>query len=141
MSHYYAEHAVALKAELSQAIPRDVLRALHRKSALRHFIVAIRQFAILGLATWGLIRFEHPLLWIPLAFVQGFTIFNFTILLHEVLHHNVFERARPFATRVLGLLYATPSGISAGDRAVRAITSASTRNPAPMISDRGRSAR
>jgi fatty acid desaturase len=113
VSHYYAEHAVALKAELSQAIPRDVLRAFHRKSAVRHFIVATRQFAILGLATWGLIRFEHPLLWIPLAFVQGFTIFNFTILLHEVLHHNVFERARPFATRVLGWLYATPSGISA----------------------------
>ena len=113
MSHYYAQHAVALKAELSQAIPRDVLRAFHRKSAMRHFIVAMRQFAILGLATWGLIRFENPLIWIPLAFVQGFTIFNFTILLHEVLHHNVFERARPFATRVLGLLYATPSGISA----------------------------
>ena len=81
MSHYYAQHAVALKAELSQAIPRDELRAFHRKSALRHFIVAIRQFAILGLATWGLIRFENPLIWIPLAFVQGFTVFNFTVLL------------------------------------------------------------
>ena len=98
MSHYYAEHAVALKAELSRAIPRDALREFHRKSALRHFIVAIRQFAILGLASWGLIRFEHPLIWLPLAFVQGFTIFNFTILLHEVLHHNVFERSRPPAT-------------------------------------------
>ncbi len=65
------------------------------------------------LATWGLIRFENPFIWIPLAFVQGFTIFNFTILLHEVLHHNVFERTRPLATRILGLLYATPSGISA----------------------------
>ena len=94
---------MALKAELSQAIPRDALRAFHRKSAIRHFIVAIRQFAILGLATWGLITFEQPLIWIPLAFVQGFTIFNFTILLHEVLHHNVFERTRPFATRLLGL--------------------------------------
>ena len=52
---------MALKAELSQAIPRDELRAFHRKSAIRHFIVAIRQFAILGLATWGLIRFENPL--------------------------------------------------------------------------------
>ena len=86
---------MALKAELSQAIPRDALRAFHQKSALRHFIVAIRQFAILGLASWGLITFEHPLIWLPLAFVQGFTIFNFTILLHEVLHHNVFERTRP----------------------------------------------
>ncbi len=112
-THHYARHTQALKAELADAIPREVLRVLHRKSAVRHFVVAIRQFAILGLATWGLIRFEQPLVWVPLVFVQGFTIFNFTILLHEVLHHNVFERPRPLATRVLGLLYATPSGISA----------------------------
>ena len=113
MSHHYAQHAVELKAELSQAVPRDTLRALHRKSATRHFLIAGRQFAILAAATWGLITFDNPLIWIPLAFVQGFTIFNFTILLHEVLHHNVFERPRPLATRILGLLYATPSGISA----------------------------
>ena len=78
VSNYYAQHAVALKAELSQAIPRDALRAFHRKSAMRHFIVAVRQFAILGLASWGLISFEHPVIWIPLVFVQGFTVFNFT---------------------------------------------------------------
>ena len=111
--HHYATHTHALRAELGEAIPRETLRALHRKSAARHFVVAIRQFGILAGATWGLIVFEHPLVWIPLAFVQGFTIFNFTILLHEVLHHNVFERPRPVATRILGLLYATPSGISA----------------------------
>jgi len=109
MSHHYAQHAVELKAELSQAVPRDTLRALHRKSATRHFLIAGRQFAILAAATWGLITFDNPLVWIPLAFVQGFTIFNFTILLHEVLHHNVFERPRPLATRILGLLYATPA--------------------------------
>jgi fatty acid desaturase len=112
-AHHYAQHTVALKAELARAISRDELRALHRKSAARHATVAIRQFAILALATWGLIRFESPLIWVPLAFVQGFTIFNFTILLHEVLHHNVFEGNRPLASRLLGLLYATPSGISA----------------------------
>src|SRR6188472_4790977 len=113
MSHHYAQHAVELKAELSQAVPRDTLRALHRKSATHHFVIAGRQFAMLAAATWGLITFDNPLIWIPLAFVQGFTIFNFTILLHEVLHQNVFERPRPLATRILGLLYATPSGISA----------------------------
>ena len=43
-------------------------------------------------ATWGLIHFENPLIWIPLALVQGFTVFNFTILLHEVVHHTVFDR-------------------------------------------------
>jgi fatty acid desaturase len=89
------------------------MRQLHRKSAPRHLLVAARQFALLGVATWGLIRFENPLIWIPLAVVQGFTVFNFTVLLHEVVHHNVFARRRKLGERVLGFLYAIPSGISA----------------------------
>jgi len=80
---------------------------------MRHLLVAARQFAILGVATWALISVSNPLIWIPLAVVQGFTIFNFTILLHEVVHHTVFERRHPGAERTLGLLYAIPSGISA----------------------------
>jgi fatty acid desaturase len=112
-SHYYSQHAVALRAELGAAISRGQMRELHQKSGVRHLVVAARQFAILGLATWGLIRFEHPLIWIPLAFVQGFTIFNFTVLLHEVVHHTIFARRRPIAERILGLAYAIPSGISA----------------------------
>jgi len=59
--------------------------------------VAARQFAMLAVATWALIRFENPLVWIPLAIVQGFTIFNFTILLHEVVHHTIFEKRRQTA--------------------------------------------
>jgi fatty acid desaturase len=112
-AHYFAQHSVSLRADLKEAVPREVLRTLHRKSAVRHFVVAGRQFLILGLATWGLVRFSHPLVWIPLAVVQGFTVFNFTVLLHEVLHHLVFERYRPGAARLLGLLYAVPSGVSA----------------------------
>jgi fatty acid desaturase len=89
------------------------MRELHRKQPMRHLLVAARQFAILGAATWALISFSNPLIWIPLAVVQGFTIFNFTVLLHEVVHHTVFERRHPGAERTLGLLYAIPSGISA----------------------------
>ena len=111
--HYYSQHASALRAELGAAISREEMRALHQKNPLRHFAVALRQFAILGLATWGLIRFENPLVWIPLALVQGFTVFNFTILLHEVVHHTIFERRHPGVERLLGFLYAIPSGISA----------------------------
>lgn len=110
---YYSEHTAALRAELGQALPRDLLKRYHIKSASRHGLVAVRQFVILGLATWGLVRFAHPAIWIPLAFVQGFTVFNFTVLLHEVLHRLVFERPRPVAERLLGLLYAIPSGIAA----------------------------
>jgi fatty acid desaturase len=112
-NHHYSQHAAALRAELGAAISREQMRELHLKSAGRHLLVAARQFGILALATWGLIRFEHPLIWIPLALVQGFTIFNFTVLLHEVVHHTIFERRRRLAERLLGLAYAIPSGISA----------------------------
>jgi fatty acid desaturase len=111
--HYYSQHAVALRAELGAAVSREEMRVLHKKSAPRHLLIAARQFAMLGLATWGLIRFDNPLIWIPLALVQGFTIFNFTVLLHEVVHHTVFERRRAWAEGLLGFLYAVPSGISA----------------------------
>lgn len=111
--HYFSQHAVALRAELGRALSRDQMRELHRKAAWRHFVVAVRQFLILGLTTWALVRFSHPLVWIPLVFVQGFTIFNFTVLLHEVVHHTIFEGKRLLAERILGLAYAVPSGISA----------------------------
>jgi fatty acid desaturase len=111
-SHHYSRHARALQTELGRAIPRDVLRALHVKQPARHLAVAARQFAILVLATWALVVFANPLVWVPLAFVQGFTVFNFTVLLHEVVHHTIFVRRRPRAERALAWLYAVPSGIS-----------------------------
>jgi fatty acid desaturase len=112
-AHYYSQHAAALRSELGQALPRATLVDLHKKSAARHLAVAARQFLVLGATTWALVRFDQPLVWIPLAFVQGFTVFNFTVLLHEVVHHLIFVGRRPLAERVLGLLYAVPSGISA----------------------------
>ena len=112
-SHYYSAHAAALRAELGAAISREQMREFHQKSGWRHLVIAVRQFAILAVATWALIRFENPLIWLPIAVVQGFTIFNFTVLLHEVVHHAVFQRKRSLAERILGFLYAIPSGISA----------------------------
>ena len=112
-SHFYSQHAGALRAELGAAISRDEMRELHRKQPLRHLAIAARQFAILAIATWALIRFENPLVWIPIAVVQGFTVFNFTVLLHEVVHHTIFERRHARLERLLGFLYAVPSGISA----------------------------
>src|ERR671918_2433037 len=113
MAGHYSQHAGPLRAELGQALPREVMKTVHRKSSTRHLLIAARQFLILGLATWGLIRFSHPAIWIPLAFVQGFTIFNFTVLLHEVVHHAIFERRHTGWEKFLGYLYAVPSGISA----------------------------
>ena len=111
-THYYAQHAHQLKADLARAIPRETLKALHRRTAARHFVGTARQFLLLAACTWGLITVETPWVWLPLAVVQGFTVFNFTVLLHEVVHSTIFQRHRPRADRLLGFLYAIPSGIS-----------------------------
>lgn len=111
--HYYSRHAAGLRADLGRVLTRAEMRDLHRKQAHRHLLVAARQFGVLVLAGWGLVVLTHPLAWIPLAVVQGFTVFNFTVLLHEVVHHAVFARRRPALERLLGYLYAVPSGISA----------------------------
>ena len=103
-SHFYSQHTTELRADLAGAISRDALQAFHHKSAVRHLAIAARQFLILALATWGLITLTNPLIWIPLAFVQGFTVFNFTVLLHEVVHHTIFKGSRPAAERALGWL-------------------------------------
>jgi fatty acid desaturase len=112
-THYYSQHATALRSELSGALTREQLIAFHAKNGGRHLLVAARQFALLGLATWGLIVATNPWIWVPLVFVQGFTVFNFTVLLHEVVHHTIFARRRPALERALAWLYAVPSGISA----------------------------
>ena len=93
-AHYYSQHAGALRAELGAAISREAMRDLHRKQPWRHLIIAARQFAMLALGTWALVHFDNPFIWVPLAFVQGFTVFNFTVLLHEVVHHTIFDRRR-----------------------------------------------
>jgi len=111
--HHYSRAAAALRAELSRELPRDLLVELHTRSAGRHLLVAARQFGMLAVCTWALVAIANPLWWIPLAIVQGFTVFNFTVLLHEVVHHAVFERRRPALEKALGYLYAIPSGIAA----------------------------
>jgi fatty acid desaturase len=112
-SHHYSQHSAALRGELGQALTPEQLRAFHAKDGARHLLIAVRQFAILGMTTWALITIANPAIWIPLVFVQGFTVFNFTVLLHEVVHHTIFARRRAAAERALGWLYAVPSGISA----------------------------
>ena len=110
---YYAAHAAAFRADLGSAVPKDLVRDWHCRAPARHFAVAVRQFVLLGLVTFALVRLTHPALWMPLAVLQGFTVFNFTVLLHEVVHHAVFARRRPALERLLGYAYAVPSGISA----------------------------
>lgn len=112
-SHHYAQHAGALKQALKDSLPVEALKSLHERSAARHFAVVARQLVLLGLSTAILVHGGPPWLWVPAAILQGFTVFNFTVLLHDVVHHAVFERRAEAAERVLGWLYALPSGLSA----------------------------
>lgn len=111
--HAWTRATRDLKARLNQAVPHDVLKDLHRKRPARHFAVAARQFAILAAASALSWVVPHPAVWIPAALIAGWTLFNFTVLLHEVVHRAVWNAPRPRAERALGILYAVPSGISA----------------------------
>jgi beta-carotene hydroxylase len=109
---YYTRHTRALRKELAVTLDRAGLRALHEKRPLRHFFVLGRQLVLLGSGILGAVSFRDSLWWVPFAALEGLTIFNFTVLLHEVLHGLVFRRRRSRATTFLGLLYAIPAGIS-----------------------------
>jgi fatty acid desaturase len=110
--HYYAAHTVALRRELSEVLPREQLRDLHQRQPWRHFLVLARQLAIFFISSYLLIRFSDPWIWVPLAFVQGLTIFNFTVMLHEVVHRTAVDASHERINSLLGFLYAFPSGIS-----------------------------
>jgi fatty acid desaturase len=111
--HYWSKASKDLRHRLNRALPHDVLKELHRKSPARHLIVAARQFLILIAASAVAWNFQQPWIWIPAAVVSGWTVFNFTVLLHEAVHHAIFNGPHPKGDRALGLLYAIPSGISA----------------------------
>ena len=111
--HFWAKASRELRHRLAREIPHDVLKELHRKSPARHLAIAARQFLILAAASAVSWKFREPWIWIPAALVAGWTIFNFTVLLHEVVHRAVFNGPRPGAERALAILYAIPSGISA----------------------------
>jgi fatty acid desaturase len=111
--HYWSKASKDLRHRLNRAIPHELLKELHRKSPGRHMLVAARQFLILIAASALAWRFPQPWIWIPAAVVSGWTVFNFTVLLHEAVHHAIFNGPNPKGDRALGLLYAIPSGISA----------------------------
>ncbi|HKD17069.1 MAG TPA: fatty acid desaturase [Thermoanaerobaculia bacterium] len=111
--HYWSRASKELRHRLNKAIPHELLKELHRKNSWLHAAIAIRQFLILLGASYLAWRFPQPWIWIPAAVVSGWTVFNFTVLLHDALHHAVFNGPHPRGDRFLSLLYAVPSGISA----------------------------
>jgi fatty acid desaturase len=109
---YYADHAQQLKRDLATEIPAEALRELHRKRPLLHALIAFANFAAVVVSAIAIIQLEHWYFWLPLAFIAGFGVFNCTVLLHEVVHRAVINISNDRTYRLLGLLYAIPSGIS-----------------------------
>jgi beta-carotene hydroxylase len=110
---YYADHAQQLRQDLAAEIPTDELRELHQKRPLLHAAVASGNLLALAGSAVAIVLLQPWYLWLPFAFVAGFAVFNFTVLLHEVVHRAVLPRSDERSYRFLGLLYAMPSGISA----------------------------
>jgi fatty acid desaturase len=109
---HYAASTVDLRRELARALPQEQVKALHRPVPWKHFAVLAWQVFLLVIGVVGAIAFDHVLLWLPFSVIIGFTLFNFTVMLHEVVHDAVFPRKRSTLNRLLGWLYAFPSGIS-----------------------------
>src|SRR3954447_13312206 len=110
---YYAEHAVELKRDLAAEIPTDELRELHRKRPLLHALIAIGNVAALLGSAVAIVHLDQWYLWLPFSFIAGFAVFDFTVLLHEVVHRAILAEASDRIYRILGLAYAIPSGTSA----------------------------
>jgi fatty acid desaturase len=112
MASHYAEHAQQLRQDLAREISADELRELHRKRPLFHAAIATLNFAVIVAAGAAAAMLDRWYFWLPLSFAIGFAVFNCTVLLHEVVHRAVLKVASERWYRILGLLYAIPSGIS-----------------------------
>jgi len=110
---YWAEHAQQLKRELAAELSSEDLRRLHQKRPWLHALIAVANVAALILSGVAIVHFDRWYLWLPFAIVAGFAVFDFTVLLHEVVHRAVLTQSDERVYRILGLLYAIPSGISA----------------------------
>jgi len=111
-TNYYREHVGDLQRRLRDAVPQEDLKRLHARSGVRHALVALRHTLLFAGLIVALILVENPLVWVPLAALQGTVLLGFIILLHDNIHGSVFARNRPRAGRVLGLLYAFPSALA-----------------------------
>ncbi len=99
--------------ELARSLGAERLRELHRPSGWRHALLAAQPLLALAGAAFVILRGpDTPWAWVPASVVIGFAIFALTTLLHEVVHGAVFAQRRPRLERLLGHLYACPSGLS-----------------------------
>jgi fatty acid desaturase len=111
---FYYRAAGELNRRLKQAVPGAALKRLHRKSPLRHFLIAGRQLALLIGLPLLIYHVATPWVWIPASVLLGFVVFSFTVLVHEAVHKCIFNRDRWGLTERLGVFYGLLSGLSYG---------------------------
>ena len=113
MSTHWDQSARQFRGALARAVDADVLRALHQIRPLRHAWVVLRQLVVLAAAVFVILRWgDHAYAWVPATVVIGFVVFDFSVLLHEVVHELVVSKRRSWIHTVLGHCYAIPSGLS-----------------------------
>jgi fatty acid desaturase len=107
------EASRSVRTELSHAVDKERLKALHRVSGWRHALVVLRQAAVLAVAAAVVLRWgDRWWAWVPASITIGFVVFSATVLLHEVVHRTVFaSHASPW-NRVLGLVYGVLGGLA-----------------------------
>src|SRR5437773_582249 len=96
---YYDDHARQLKRDLAAEIPTEELRLLHQKRPWLHALVALANVAALALAALAIVHFDRWYFWLPFTVIAGFAVFDFTVLLHEVVHHAVLTQSDDRAYR------------------------------------------
>ncbi len=109
---YYYKRLGDFRRELRDTLSTPVLRELHKAVYWKHFAILFRQIMLAVAAIYLALHYNAVWIWLPCSVVLGTIIFDFTILLHEVIHNAVFEKKHPRLNSVLGWLYALPSGIS-----------------------------
>ncbi|MGE5237160.1 MAG: fatty acid desaturase family protein [Acidobacteriota bacterium] len=104
--------AASVVREAADAVGRERLRGLQRKSPWRHFVMSGAWIAGGALGVTAAAQSSHPWLWPFGIALVGLFAFDGTVLLHEVLHGLVFTSRRAAAERALAFLYALPCGIA-----------------------------
>jgi fatty acid desaturase len=113
MLSHYEQAARTFLPELARSLGAEPLRGLHRLSGWKHALLAIQPPIALALAVGVILSWPDLwYAWVPASVLIGFCVFSLTTLLHEVVHQTVFGVKRPRLNRLLGHLYAIPSGLS-----------------------------
>lgn len=113
MAGNWDKAARSFRGELTEIVPAETLRALHRVQPWRHALVVLRQLLLLAAAVAVILLFgERWYAWIPASLVIGFVVFDFMVLVHEVVHEVVVPQRDSRWHRWLGHVYAVATGVS-----------------------------